>query len=119
MFRARPVASLLLLASSLFSGCGGDDEEKDFTPITDAMCAAGGGEVELETCSMNRSPLPPRVMGGGLCCVSGPLTAEECAAVGGHALSDPGNGSLKGCPSGSMLIAGIADFVEGGFCCTP
>jgi hypothetical protein len=117
MFRARPVAPLLLLTSSLFSGCGGDDEEK-FTPITDAMCVAGGGEVEPERCSMNRSALPPRVVGGGLCCVSGLLTDEQCAAVGGNALNDPGNGSLKGCPSGSRLIAAIANF-EGGFCCTP
>src|SRR4051812_34680837 len=103
MFRARSIAPVLLLASSLFPGCGGDDDENDFTPITEAMCTAGGGTLELERCSMNRSPLPPRVTGGGLCCVSGPLRAEECAAVGGNALSDPGNGSLKGCPSGSRL----------------
>jgi hypothetical protein len=118
MYRARPLAAGLLWAL-LFSGCGGDDEGGDFTPITEAMCAAGGGQVELERCSMSRSPLPPRVMSGGLCCVSGPLSAEQCAAVGGRAISDPGDGSLKGCPKGSGLIAGISNFIEGGFCCTP
>jgi hypothetical protein len=117
MYRARPVIPLLLLANLLLPGCGGD-EEKNFTPITEAMCAAGGGKVELERCSLNGTPLPLRVMGGALCCVSGPLTEKECAAVGGRAISDPGDGSLKDCPGGSRVIAGIADFIEGGLCCT-
>lgn len=106
------------MASAVVPGCCDDNQQLEFKPITEGMCEAGGGQVELEGCPMDTIPLLPLV-GGGLCCVSSLLlTPTQCSAVGGRAISDPGDGSLEECPRGSRRISAILGFVEGGYCCT-
>jgi hypothetical protein len=107
----------LLWAGPWLVGCGSDDPPP-FDPITPAMCAEAGGRVVRGDCTMNA--LPPHVEGGGSCCAPLLLSPEQCQAVGGVPHSDPGNGSLEGCPQGTGTISrGILGFFEGGFCCTP
>ena len=51
----------------------------------------------------------------------GPLscTFDECRALGGEPLADPGDGSLRQCPQGRRSIGRLTDTYEGGFCCAP
>ena len=57
---------------------------------------------------------------GGLCCAPAPVSIPQCRAMGGEPLSDPGDGSLlrAGCPDQRRMVARMADFDEGGLCCT-
>jgi hypothetical protein len=57
----------------------------------------------------------------GLRCARHAYTPEQCAAVGGVAVADPGDGSVVegGCPGGASSLGPIdADWDEGGLCCS-
>jgi hypothetical protein len=77
-----------------------------------------GGEVRADACGAGQKPIRAGVSDTKLCCTStGFVTAEECDAMGGQALADPGDGSLKHCPGDGALIAAVEGFIEGGLCC--
>jgi hypothetical protein len=46
------------------------------------------------------------------------ISFADCASEGGEAYTDPGDGSLEGCPDGMTQIGVLEGAIEGGFCCT-
>lgn len=46
-------------------------------------------------------------------------TPAQCSAIGGVALTDPGDGSLlrAGCPARTQLLGNVSGYIEGGLCC--
>jgi hypothetical protein len=46
-----------------------------------------------------------------------PISTADCIDSGGRAYTDPGNGSLEGCPEGLTQTGILNDAIEGGFCC--
>ncbi len=103
---------------TLFSlACGGESAEvHDITP---EMCMRAGAQLADDECPGGSRPLPVRLPDDRLCCAGGPLTNAECTALGGILRFDPGDGSLEGCREGEFILAGLAETIEGGFCCAP
>jgi hypothetical protein len=103
------------------------------TVLTPDECEDAGGRIIGDpgdgSSYENGCPGGGRLLGnvalgieGGICC--GPprlITLDECAAQGGIAIADPGDGSTHrdGCPDGGELLGslGIELGDEGGICC--
>lgn len=47
------------------------------------------------------------------------LEPEECEALGGHLVGDPGDGSVSSedCPDGETFLGRVRFGIEGGICC--
>ncbi len=50
---------------------------------------------------------------------TGLLTPDQCAAKGGEAIGDRGDGNTRrdGCPNGRKLLGNVRIGIEGGICC--
>jgi hypothetical protein len=108
---------LVSIGTLLSSACGGESAEvHDITP---EMCMQAGAQLADAECPSGSQPLPVRLPDARPCCADGPLTNDECLALGGILRADPGNGSLKECPEGKLILGGLAETIEGGFCCAP
>jgi hypothetical protein len=104
--------------SGLLGACGDSGSIGAVAQISEETCRAGSGEVRADDCRDGTSPISAEVPGPALCCTAmGFVTPEQCNAMGGRALADPGDGSLKRCPADSAKIADVSGFIEGGLCC--
>jgi hypothetical protein len=105
------------------SGCVQDDAFCE--PLGDGRFCTG---VRVPRCPPNFAPIdkaatcPARTncfdYSESLRCAIRLYTRDECAAAGGVALPDPGDGSLV-CPSAATALGAIdgAGWIEGGLCC--
>lgn len=82
------------------------------------MCPAGSTPIAFD------AECPPDAVcwdySESLRCMRQAYTPEQCAAAGGVAVADPGDGSVTagGCPDGGTSLGPIdADWDEGGLCC--
>lgn len=80
----------------------------------------GDGSVHRDGCPSGADLVGTVPVGieGGICCRWNSLTAEECNALNGLLLWDPGDGSVhrNGCPNGARAY-GTLPGIEGGLCC--
>jgi hypothetical protein len=109
--RLASVATLMSLA------CGG--ESADVHDITPQMCTQAGAQLADAECPSGSQALPVKLPDDRQCCADALITHAQCAALGGLPHTDPGNGSLEGCPEGEFFLVGLGDTVEGGVCCAP
>ncbi len=45
------------------------------------------------------------------------MSFDECRTAGGRLRLDPGDGSVRGCELGEILIGRLRGAIEGGYCC--
>ena len=108
----------LAMGLSWLLGACGDSSAGAVAEISEQTCRAGSGEVQTGACPAGTSPISAEVAGPALCCTpTGFVTLEQCKAMGGRPLADPGDGSLDRCPSHSAKIAHVTGYIEGGLCC--
>jgi hypothetical protein len=109
-------SSFIWLALSL-SACSDDDDELPAV-IAAAACASVGGQVAA-MCPAGTEPITAVVERQRHCCTpQGSISFDQCREIGGEVHTDPGDGSLEGCPFGATTISSRIDgAIEGGFCC--
>lgn len=58
-------------------------------------------------------------LGALACGDTEPLTLDQCRALGGQPVLDPGDGSVheEGCPDGQARLGPLDFGIEGGLCC--
>lgn len=133
---------LRLLALLVFPFALAACAEEAPKPLTEAACAAGGGNsVGVAGASNNRLGDPKEDLGkadacpggrhvlgflspvgdsnGALCCQIPPdISIATCEGLGGYSLGDRGNGSgyIEGCPGGAALLGWITSCDQPGLC---
>lgn len=72
-----------------------------------------------------RSLFPLLLLGTTLAACSAadgdPMSADDCSALGGRVILDPGDGSTlrEGCAAGEELLGSVKFGIEGAICCKP